>query len=290
MNNLSLFSGIGGLDLGLEASGIHTIAQCEWDPYCTKVLEKHWPHTPRWGDIRSIAYDWLATLPPIDLVSGGFPCQPFSVSGKIKGTHDDRYLWPEMARIIELTRPKWVIAENVPGLLSAQSGTTFHSILLDLSALGYDVLWESITAEAVGSPQYRDRVFIMATPSLNYEHFRSILAEALQNLRETSYTHRLNLQRRGTTNLPEPQTPTETRLPSGSHAGFRADAWTDQCRLGRDLHGIPCGLDSCTGWDCSIDRIVSTQPNRKARLISLGNSIIPSIAYAIGQTIGTYEQ
>jgi DNA (cytosine-5)-methyltransferase 1 len=154
---LSLFSGIGGLDLGLERAGWECVGQVEIDPFCQRVLAKHWPHVPRWGDIREVDPD---DLPRADLIAGGFPCQPVSSAGKRLGQDDPRWLWPQAARLVRQLRPRWLLLENVPGLLARGMG----DVLGELAACGYDAEWDCIPASAVGAPHQRDRVWIVAYP------------------------------------------------------------------------------------------------------------------------------
>ncbi len=158
MRVLSLFSGIGGLDLGLERAGMTVVAQSEIDPYACRVLRKHWPDVPNLGDITAITEADLEPIGPIDLVCGGPPCQPVSVAGKQLGTADDRWLWPEFDRVIGLVRPRYVLVENVPGLL----GRGMDDVLGDLSARGYDATWTRLGACHVGAPHRRLRIFIVA--------------------------------------------------------------------------------------------------------------------------------
>ena len=155
----SLFSGIGGLDLGLERAGFQVRWQVENDPYAIKVLEKHWPDVRRHTDITELDAGQLGY---VDLVAGGFPCQPVSVAGKQRGDADERWLWDEMRRVCEVVRPRWVLAENVPGLLSASAGRLFGTVVRDLAALGYFVEWFCLSAANVGANHIRDRVFIVA--------------------------------------------------------------------------------------------------------------------------------
>lgn len=152
----SLFAGIGGMDLGLERAGMECKWQVEIDDFCRKVLTKHWPEVPKYGDIKELTGDELAT---VDLIAGGFPCQPISVAGKRRGREDERWLWPEFARIIRVVRPRLVLVENVPGLLSRG----MREVLGQLAKLGYDAQWHSIPACAFGARHIRERLYMLAT-------------------------------------------------------------------------------------------------------------------------------
>ena len=161
LTHLSLFSGIGGLDLAAKWAGFRTIGQCEWADYPTKVLEKHWPDVPRWRDIRTLTGDdfYARTgLRTVDIISGGFPCQPFSVAGKRRGKEDDRYLWPEMCRVISEIRPSWVIGENVLGIVNLALDT----VLSDLESQDYACQTFIIPACGVDAPHRRNRIAIVA--------------------------------------------------------------------------------------------------------------------------------
>jgi DNA (cytosine-5)-methyltransferase 1 len=162
-NCLSLFSGIGGLDLGFEAEGFTIGGQVEIDPLCTAVLARHWPDTPRHGDVNTFEW-WYESQgrPSYDVIFGGFPCQPFSHAGARRGIEDSRWLWPAFHEVITLVRPRYVCIENVPGLRTIDSGDVFKSVLGDLAAGGYDAIWSSLSAASLGFPHRRSRLFILA--------------------------------------------------------------------------------------------------------------------------------
>lgn len=150
----SLFSGIGLLDLGLQQAGFEPPAwQCEIDPFCRSVLERHWPLTPRHDDIKT-----FSPARRVDLIAGGFPCQPHSVAGARRGADDPRHLWPEYARVVRQLEPRAVLIENVPGLRT----TELRSVLADLAAMGFDAEWCHYRAGALGAPHGRDRLWLAA--------------------------------------------------------------------------------------------------------------------------------
>lgn len=154
----SLFAGIGGIDLGLERAGMVCKWQVEIDPFCQKVLQRHWPNVTRYSDVRECGKH---NLEPVDLICGGFPCQDVSIAGERKGLEGERStLWSEYARIIYELKPRWIVAENVRGLLSANDGRFFGTVLEDLARRGYDAEWQLLPANLLGAPHERERMFI----------------------------------------------------------------------------------------------------------------------------------
>lgn len=160
MTHASLFSGVGGFDLAAEWMGWTNMFQVEIDPFCNKVLAKNFPHVKRYGDIKQ--FNGTEYRGTIDVLTGGFPCQPFSVAGKRAGTEDNRYLWPEMLRVIREIKPAWIVAENVRGLLTIQDGMVFEQACTDLENEGYEVQPFIIPACSVGAPHRRDRIWFIA--------------------------------------------------------------------------------------------------------------------------------
>jgi DNA (cytosine-5)-methyltransferase 1 len=201
---LDLFSGIGGFSLGLERAGMRTVAFCEIEPYCRAVLRKHWPDVPIFEDVRNLRAEYVG---PVDVICGGYPCQPFSVAGKRAGQADDRHLWPEFARLVRELRPSWVLAENVVGHISLG----LDEVLSDLESLGYSSRPFVIPACAVGADHRRDRLWIVAHAD----------GEGLQE------------------RYMQPGVPGEAgRLEDGEDAALDV-AWAPEPDLVRVVHGVP---------------------------------------------------
>lgn len=287
MNVLDLFSGIGGFSLGLERAGMRTVAFCERDEYCRAVLAKHWPGVPCFDDIHTVDAERLGGLGRIDLVCGGFPCQPFSVAGEQKGKADDRHLWPQMCRVIALARPTWVIGENVAGLIAM----ALDDVLADLEGLGYTARTFVIPAAAVGAPHRRDRLWIVARNSnSDSKPDGTVDAEVAELCGDDNATHAEALQRRSIqrhepdgnlrsaedvaddaerrwSGIPTEMAASQSEGPDrgcGSEFGAGDAWWRTEPNVGRVAHGIPRRVD---------------------RLRCLGNAVVPQIPEIIGRAI-----
>lgn len=267
MLHASLFSGIGGFDLAAEWAGWSNAFTCEIDGFCRKVLKYHFPKSIHYEDIRTTDFtEWKNC---IDVLSGGFPCQPFSAAGKRKGTADDRYLWPEMLRVIRQIVPKWVVGENVGGLITWQGGLVLETVCSDLESAGYEVQPFVIPACAVGAPHRRDRVWIIAH------------AESVESDRPVPAADA------GGERLPRRYGKTgenrEWRQKTDEHAErFCVPTYwakfPSQCPVRSGDDGLSDKLDTTTfpAW------------NRQS-VKAYGNAIVPQVALAIFQTINSCE-
>jgi DNA (cytosine-5)-methyltransferase 1 len=160
MKHGSLFSGIGGFDLAAEWMGWKNVFHCEWNPFGQKVLKHYWPNSISYNDITKT--DFSIHRGAIDILTGGFPCQPYSSAGKRLGKEDERHLWPSMLRAIREIQPRWIVGENVLGLVNWNGGMVFEEVQADLEAEGYEVQPYVLPAAAVGAPHRRDRVWFVA--------------------------------------------------------------------------------------------------------------------------------
>jgi len=273
---LDLFSGIGGFSLGLERTGgFETVAFCEIETYPRSVLAKHWPGVPIYDDIRKLTGDTLERDGiTVDVICGGFPCQDLSFAGKRAGLEGERSgLWGEYARLIGELRPRYVIVENVPGLLSLGMGT----VLGDLAALGYDAVWDCIPAAAVGAPHRRDRVWIIA-------HARSEQCKSHSNAERRAPASELSganapSQRCGEAGELRRNEPAQRLGGMGENV---SDARRELLE-GRKRESETWAAQWLTEPD--VGRVAHGVPRRVDRLKALGNAVVPQIPEIIGRAI-----
>lgn len=192
MNHLSLFSGIGGFDLAAEWMGWNNIAHCEWNPFGQRILKYYWPNAISYHDITKT--DFTIHRGNIDIVTGGFPCQPYSSAGKRKGKEDERHLWPEMLRAIREIQPTWVVGENVRGLTNWNGGMVFDEVQADLENLGYEVTPFLLPACGIGAIHQRERIWFIAYAESNGDYKREKPLRRKNNSERTDIVHQFNEQ------------------------------------------------------------------------------------------------
>ncbi len=251
----SLFAGIGGFDLGLERAGMTCLWQVEIDAFCQRVLKKHWPDVPKFKDVRNVGKRDLAA---VDLIAGGFPCQPHSTAGKRRGAADDRNLWPEYRRIIDEIRPRWVLAENVPGIRT----TMLDQVLSDLEGLEYTCGTLVIPACAFAAPHRRVRIWIVAHANGGRLQIQSISirpggslqapADVGGDCATVAHTSGHGLER---------QQPDRT---TAGQPFRKVSRWRPEPRVGRVADGVPHRVD---------------------RVRALGNAVVPQVVEWIGRQI-----
>ncbi len=321
MKHLDLFSGIGGFALAADrvfGKVEHTF--CDNDLFCQEVLKKHWPRAKIYGDIRTLTKDSKVpnvtansehgyvpsrgfsssidfTQSPerettqhgrsdeadtrIDLLTGGFPCQPFSQAGRRQGTADDRYLWPEMLRVIREFHPRWIIGENVGGLVTWSEGLVLEQVHVDLESEGYEVQSFIIPAVAVNAPHRRDRVWIIAH-SKSGKSWKQAEQEGRENISrgggDVINTHHKGLEGQWDSYSTAQQTKSQ-RADSGS--ADWSEGWIE---VATEL----CGMDD--GLPVELDGFkLSKSKHREQRLKALGNAIVPQVAEEIMRAIKDYE-
>jgi DNA (cytosine-5)-methyltransferase 1 len=310
----SLFSGIGGFEFGLERTGgFKTVWQCEIDPFCLKVLEKHWPGVKRFADIKKMGVE--EEIPHVDVVCGGFPCQPVSCAGKRKGKEDERWLWPEFCRVVCCVRPEWVLIENVPGLLSADAGRLFAGILRDLSESGYDAEWNIVSAASVGAPHLRKRVFIVAHTSQpgRQQITRSTHGDEAEDERRTTKENneperdgesggtgyvadsdsilsksifgnmgRIKAVVEAEQGIPQPGSFGETPREIADTESVRRGRRTMLSKTPQPRRGFRSERDHSWSIEPDVGRVANGVPARVDRLRALGNAIVPQCAQFVG--------
>ena len=285
LRHLDLFSGLGGFSLGLEATGgFETVAFCDVEKFPLKVLKKHWPNVKQYKDIKELTYEQIKedTLAPIDIITGGYPCQPFSVAGSQLGEKDKRHLWPDMFRIVKECRPTWVIGENVSGHIKLGLDT----VLQDLESEGYSVRAFSISASSIGANHQRERVWIVAHSNMENtrQHGRriestwdteSLGSRTSEETEWSSDSNKINGSSEGASLMGESSDTNSQGL-----QGRRSEQ-----QLRKDETERPTSWDSWWGVEPDVGRVANGIPHRVDRLKGLGNSLVPAIPYAIGRAI-----
>ena len=273
----SLFSGIGGFDLGLERAGMKVIWQSEIDQFACKVLKKHWPNVPNLGDITKV--DWTNIERP-DVICGGYPCQPFSTAGKRGGATDPRHLWPAMFNAICVLRPRYAPMENVRGHLFMG----FGEVLADLASIGYDAEWQVIPAAAVGAPHKRDRVFIVAYS--NNARGRASKRHIKQSGSSEKQERQIFAQRwAGRRGAYVADTNGEQLGQRGrtENIGSAHRVWSDNDRREKTN-----GFGQWWEVEPNVGRVANGISDRVDRLKGLGNAIVPQVAELVGELIMDY--
>lgn len=258
----SLFTGIGGIDLAAEWAEMEIIWQCEIDPFCQKVLQKHWPGVKLYDDIRKIR----GTERP-DVIVGGFPCQPYSIAGKRKGKEDDRDLWPEMFRVIQELKPTWIVGENVANFVNMELERT----LLDLESEGYTTQTFIIPACSVNAKHRRNRCFVVANSGYT-ESQRRIQSKEGQQYRKRRKTW-------------------SESAPCSNYVAYTKRTGQQTCFLEQreiQFRGSSCGI---TQWkvEPKLGRVADGISDRVDRLRGLGNAVVPQQIYPILQAISDIE-
>lgn len=279
MRHIGLFAGIGGFELAARWMGWNTIAWSEWDPFCQKVLSYHFPEAKGYGDIKQA--DFTQYRGQCDILTGGFPCQPYSVAGKRLGKEDERHLWPEMLRVIREVRPRWIVGENVRGLLSWNEGVVFEEVCSDLESEGYEVQAFIIPAAGVGAPHRRERVWIVANASgARINGINGINNEETQENRARHDKFECLGNEWLTTNS------ASKRLPRGNRteSTFRECFGYGQENLWENFPSISpvCGGDD--GLPSELDGITFPKWRRES-IKAYGNAIVPQVAFQIFQAI-----
>ena len=289
MRHGSLFSGIGGFDLAAQWMGWENVFHCEWNPFGQKVLHHYWPNAEQFTDITKS--DFKKYHGTVDIISGGFPCQPYSMAGKRLGKEDDRHLWPEMLRVIREVQPKWVVGENVFGLVNWSGGLVFHEVQADLEAEGYEVQPYVLPAVSVNAPHRRDRVWFVA-----YSHSNG------SNKRNSQ--HEINTSKGRLNALSDSQQSNGNGHASDTNStGIKRQL--QRCKRKRQSHRCNSRINKSTYWQtfptqspiCNGDDGLShrldsiTFPKWRAESIKAGgNAIVPQVAYQIFKSIQDYER
>jgi len=287
----SLFSGIGGFDLAAEWIGWENVFHCEWNPFGQRILKYYWPNAKSYEDITKTDFTIWRGL--IDVLSGGFPCQPYSVAGKRKGKEDDRHLWPEMLRAIREIQPAWVVGENVRGLTNWNGGLVFEEVQADLEAEGYEVIPVMVPACGVNAPHRRDRIWFIAYSAVHGHKRRGFeqggrkakTCEIKELKREWIRSNAWRISAEGTT------TNAKCKGLEGPYIGLKESRNVAGFHRRNSWEKFPTVAPVCNGDDglSAILDAITFPKWRNESIKAGGNAIVPQVAHQIFKAINEYE-
>ena len=312
MKHGSLFSGIGGFDLAAEWMGWENVFHCEWNEFGKRVLKYYWPNAESFHDITKS--DFKKYYGAIDIISGGFPCQPYSKAGKRLGKHDERHLWPEMLRAIREIAPRYVVGENVRGLTTWSGGMVFEEVCSDLENLGYSVAPFIISASATNAPHQRERIWFIAyrdgAPTKYEIQTRGDVFTSESGYGNASHADRDGLEQRDGQHEIEPSKSGIDAL-NDAHAnddggnvtdanglglrgkvdGIRNPGFTNKTSARDNWENFPTESPLCGGNDGISTQLdgVTFSKWRAESIKAYGNAVVPQVVYEIFKTIENYE-
>ncbi len=318
MNHGSLFSGIGGFDLAAEWMGWENIFHCENNEFGQKILKHYWPRAQSYGDIKKT--DFSIHRGTIDILTGGFPCQPYSNAGKRKGKEDDRHLWPEMLRAIREIQPSWIVGENVRGLTNWVGGLVFDEVQSEMEAEGYEVLPFLLPACAVNAPHRRDRIWFIAHSKSNgdnrsrqcrdseWKGSKEIIGTGFRDkfnehgeIPTAAYAERSSIEREykqrqrqgefGGCNS-EITTNSNSRRQSSKEHRKKESRWFTKKGISGNWENFPTQSPICNGDDGLSSRLdgITFPKWRNESIKGGGNAIVPQVVYEIFKAIEKYNQ
>jgi DNA (cytosine-5)-methyltransferase 1 len=285
MRHGSLFSGIGGFDLAAQWMGWENVFHCEWNPFGQKVLHYYWPEAEQFTDITKSDFTKYANR--IDILTGGFPCQPYSMAGKRLGKEDDRHLWPEMLRAIREVQPRWVVGENVLGLVNWSNGLVFHEVQADLENEGYEVQPYVLPAASVNAPHRRDRVWFVAYS--NYKGGGNGFGQVQnENGKISKWNNNAELSN---TNKFDAANSKSFRQKCSLENGELEGRRFRQSNQRNAWDSFPSVSPICIGDDGLSDRLdsITFSKWRTESIKAGGNAIVPQVVYQIFKAIEQYE-
>ncbi len=313
LKHLDLFSGIGGFSLGLESADlVETVAFCDFDKYCQQILKKNFPGVPIYEDVKELNYERLKAdgLSEIDIITGGYPCQPFSVAGRKKGEEDPRHVWPEMFRLVQELRPTWVIGENVGGHIKLGLDT----VLENLESEGYSARTFSISASSIGANHKRERVWIIANLADSQRLGRTEGTKKSEEFTREESSDQFDNRSEGRIESEPSQVMADSNTGHGEQQnqevcsrGNASDSSSEDVAnsegsnrneheinrehgkaSSQEILGDGSSVSGVSTWwsvEPDVGRVAHGVPNRVDRLKCLGNSVVPQIPYVIGLSI-----